>query len=196
MISENLRVLQAGMTIRSLPFRLAAAAAAARITSFRRDTDDATLKLSIQQDSVHDGVWILNQPMTFGGTPIKIAYTYTLQAGTAMDQKQFQQMYHSDGKEENTTVIVTNPADTLSMEVTFPTVPKRFPAEPSVRVEYRGTALPIGNFKCKFNHDKDANRCQLEMKDPPLDHEISIVWTLPESWDTSTSGPPPDKTQG
>jgi 3',5'-cyclic AMP phosphodiesterase CpdA len=188
LIKENLRVLEPPTKIRTLPFRLAAGAGTAKITNFRQDTDDATLKVTIQQDALHEGEWILKQEMMPGSPPITIAYSYSLQAGTAMDQKQYQQMYHSDGKEESSSVIVTNPADTLNMEVTFPTVPKRFPAVPSVRVEHLGTVIPVESFQCTFTYHKGPNRCELEMQNPPLDHQISIVWPLPESWDI---GQPP-----
>jgi 3',5'-cyclic AMP phosphodiesterase CpdA len=179
---ENLRVLESKKVICTLPFRLAAGSATAKIVNFHRDTEDAKLELPIQRDNLYEGEWVLKQPMTQASPPITISYTYTLQGGTAMDQKQYQEMYHSEGKEEYSSVIVTNPAESLYMEVSFPTAPKRFPAAPSVRVQHLGSVLPLESFHCKFDYNKGANRCQLEMKDPPLDHQISIVWTLPESW--------------
>ena len=188
MIKEDLRVLEPGRIIRTLPFRLGpAGAATAKIANFRRDTDDATLDVPILQEKLHQGEWILKQPMTQGSKPITIAYTYTLQAGTAMDQKQYLQMYHSEGREESTSVIVTNPADTLNMEVTFPNVPKRFPAAPVIRVVHLGMEIPLESFECSFEYHKGPNRFELKMQNPPLDHEISIVWPLPELWDTGAS---------
>jgi 3',5'-cyclic AMP phosphodiesterase CpdA len=189
LIKENLRVLEPKKVICTLPFRLAASSATAKIVNFHRDTEDATLELPIERENLYEGEWRLKQPMTQGSAPITIAYTYSLQGGTAMDQKQYQQMYHSEGKEEYSSVIVTNPAETLYMEVSFPTAPKRFPVAPTVRVQHLGTVIPIDSFHCQFDYNKGANRCQVEMKDPPLDHEISIVWTLPESWDGSTPAP-------
>jgi hypothetical protein len=68
------------------------------------------------------------------------------------------------------------------MEVNFPTIPKRFAVNPSVRVVHLGAEIALDTFKYKFEYDKDLNRCRLEMRNPPLDHEISIVWALPETW--------------
>ncbi len=183
LIKENLRVIEPGKMIRELPFRLAASSSTAKILDLVEKTVAAKLDLPVKQDNLYEGSWKLNQPMTERSAPVTIAYTYRLQGGTAMDQKQYRQMYHDEGKEESNSVIVTNPAEKLKMEMTFPGDPKHFPAAPSVRVEHLGTVIPTEDFKVTFEYDKDANRCTLEMKNPPLDHEISIVWTLPESWE-------------
>jgi 3',5'-cyclic AMP phosphodiesterase CpdA len=183
LIHKDLRVIDPGKVISELPFRLAAGSKTAKIVNLVETTDAAKLELPIMQDNLYEGLWKLNQPMIEKSAPITIAYTYTLQGGTAMDQKQYQQMYNCEGKEEGSSVIVTNPAESLKMEVTFPGPPKPFPAAPSVRVEHLGQVIPTERFDYTFAYDKDANRCALEMNNPPLAHEICIVWTLPESWD-------------
>jgi len=198
MIQDGFRVLDSHKIIQRVPLRISTPATGGKILSFRRDTDDAVEDLPVKQEQMYLGDWVLKQPLRQGSPPIKLAYTYSLTGGTAMDQKQHLAMYHAEGNEEYTSVIVTNPAESLDMEVIFPIVPKRFPAAPSPRIEHLGSVIPVDSFQIDFKYDKYANRCELHMRNPPLDHQISIVWPLPESWDIAVADPgaKPEKKDG
>lgn len=94
-------------------------------------------------------------------------------------------MYTSGKAEESTSVIISDPVGELRMEVNFPTIPRRFPATPAVRVTHLGGEIAPETLAHSFEYNRDLNRCTLEMRNPPLRHEISIVWQLPDEWPTS-----------
>ncbi len=182
LVKSNIRVAQPGKQINTLEFRIAASAAGAKILHVTPDTPDADLQLTLDQDHLCEGTWKLKKPISFESPPIKIAYSYVIKDGTAMSVKEYSKMYTSGSAEESTSVIITDPAGVLRMEVNFPTIPKRFPASPNVRVIHLGAEIALENLQYKFMYDKDLNRCTLEVWNPPLDHEISIMWQLPETW--------------
>lgn len=184
-IKQDIRVAEKHREIRELPFRLSTSSSTAKIRDFQPVTQYARLKPQIEQPTIIQGDWILSQPLTYNSHPITIGYTYTLEGGTAMSRKHFRDMYQTDAPpEESTTIIVTNPAENLQMEVNFP---DRFAAAPFVRVEYLGAVVPLDKFQYSFEYHKAANRWVLDMQDPPIEHEISIVWPLPELWDLLVS---------
>ena len=182
LVKSNIRVAHAGKQINVLKFRIAASAANAKILDVTPDTPDAELSVTTQQDHMCEGVWKLKRPLSFGSPPIKIAYSYGIRNGTAMSAEEYKAMYTSGSAEESTSVIITDPAEVLRMEVNFPTIPKRFPASPNVRVVHLGAEIALESLQYKFTYDKDLNRCTLEMWSPPLDHEIMIIWQLPDVW--------------
>jgi 3',5'-cyclic AMP phosphodiesterase CpdA len=182
LVKSNIRVAHAGKQINVLEFRIAASAANARIHDVTPDTPDADLSLTLQQDHLCEGLWKLRKPLAFQSPPIKIAYSYGIKDGTAMSADEYKAMYTSGSAEESTSVIIIDPTAVLRMEVNFPTIPKRFPASPSVRVIHLGAEVALEGLPHNFVYDEGLNRCTLEMRNPPLDHEIMIVWQLPEVW--------------
>jgi hypothetical protein len=182
LVKSNVRVATPGKQINTLEFRIGAGAKNAKIVDLTPDTPDADLNLTLKQPHMCEGAWKLKKPLLLGAPPIKIAYSYTVEHGTAMSVKEYAEMYTSGDPEESTSVIMTDPAESLRMEVNFPTIPKRFPASPNPRVVHLGAQIAIETLKYNFEFDKDLNRCTLVVWNPPLNHEISIVWTLPEVW--------------
>lgn len=87
LIKSNIYVAQPGKQINMLEFRITAGAKHAKILDVTADTPDADLSLTLQNDGLCEGVWELKEPLAFGGAPIKVAYSYTIQDGTAMSAK-------------------------------------------------------------------------------------------------------------
>ncbi|HME06515.1 MAG TPA: metallophosphoesterase [Bryobacteraceae bacterium] len=182
MVKSNFRVMEPAKRIKSLPFQIMASATTAKIRDLTPDTSDAELELEPIQDHLCKGIWKLKEALSHQSQPIKIAYSYSIVDGTAMSKSAYQSMYASGPPEEETSVIITDPVNVLRMEVNFPTIPKRFPARAKVRVVHLGAEVMLDPSQFTFEHDPDLNRWTLRMPHPPLDHEISIVWELPETW--------------
>jgi|HubBroStandDraft_1064217.scaffolds.fasta_scaffold43359_2 3',5'-cyclic AMP phosphodiesterase CpdA len=182
LVKSNLSVANPPKQINELKFFVSASAASAKIADVTPDTPDAILNLETQQDHLWQGTWKLKKTLEFRSVPIKIAYSYAIEHGTAMSVKEYHVMYTSGDAEEYTSVIIIETASVLRMEVNFPTTPKRFPVSPKVRVIHLGADIALKNLQHKFEHNEDLNRCILELWNPPLDHEVRIVWALPEVW--------------
>jgi 3',5'-cyclic AMP phosphodiesterase CpdA len=189
-VREKLRVAEPGKQIAVLPFRIRAGAASARIEDFVSLTSDAVPVEKIRQGGLLDGEWKLKNTLSYGDPPITIAYSHVLRQGTAMSVPHYEQMYKEKGREESTAVLVKDYAQHLHMEVHFPTTPRRFAVTPRVRVESLGVEVTPDPSKVTFLFDPTINRCILDVAQPPLDHSFSIVWELPEVWD-STDGSVP-----
>jgi 3',5'-cyclic AMP phosphodiesterase CpdA len=182
---EKLRVAERGKRIAAVPFRLFASAHSARIENFNPlplMANVADKVESISQDALREGVWRLKNSLEFGDAPITIAYTYELRQGTAMSVADYERMYQDKDYEESVTVPVKERAQHLHMEVHFPVNPRRFEVKPRLRIEAHGLEVAPDPKKVSFVPDEILNRCVLHMEDPPLEHRVSIVWTVPEDW--------------
>jgi 3',5'-cyclic AMP phosphodiesterase CpdA len=178
-IKQGLRIDQPGIKMHRLPLRVVAEASGAKIVEFRSRTEDATARLAARADAIIDGEWVLRVPLEHKSQPVTVAYSYTLQGGTAMSKADYTRMYMSGLAEESSSVAVMHPMESLRLEVAFPS---QFAGNPNVRVEHLGAIVPIEQLRHKFKHDPYTNRSELEVKRPPLDHIFSICWSLPDSW--------------
>ena len=99
----------------AVPLRVSSTVPGSKIANFQLETPYARLKLVASADRIIDGEAVLNEPLTFQGAPIKIAYSYTFLNGTAMSEVDYASMYsflpEKMGKERGAYFCRHNPAD-------------------------------------------------------------------------------------
>lgn len=180
-IKEGLRIEQPGKKMHTVELQASTSAPGARITDFQLLSSDGDLKIVASGETIILGEAVLKEPLTFDSAPIRIAYSYTLVGGNAMSQVEYASMYSSEqGKnEERTGLAIIHPTKTLKMEVHFP---DGFRTDARAYVEHLGQEISIAALRHRFEYDRDANRCELELQDPPLEHRIAILWSLPQTW--------------
>jgi 3',5'-cyclic AMP phosphodiesterase CpdA len=194
MLREDLTVNTEGTKAYRFPVRLSTDESGAKIENFTREpltTPTAQLQLNVHQDTLVDGDWIIDPPMVLGSPPVTINYSYVIKGCAAMSKPEFEKSRRPGPPEEWTAIVVNYTAQSLKIEVQFPTVPRRFETTTRVRVKQLGGEVQA-SAGYRLSHDKLSNRCVLEVTDPPLNHEIAVVWSLPDNWerDRAESDPP------
>ncbi len=177
---EHLRVERAGTVIKTLPFRVFTEAKGSKITDFWVDLKHGRVEKRVDSDTFMEGDFVLKEPLTFGGQDINQFYSYTVVGGTAMSIQGVRALY-SDGRDtERTSMVVTNPILVLEMELNLP---RGYPSVPKVVFEAHGAVIPGSQLNHSFEQvDISLNRWVLRVDNPPIDHSITLEWTVPETW--------------
>lgn len=176
---EGLRVETPGKIMKTLPLRIVSDAIGGKITDFDYDDQFVGVKFDATSESIVEGYFVLKSQMEYDSAEIDLSYWYLLRSGTAMCKEDLAKLYNPAREKEESGLIIVHPTRELKIEINFP---KKFKTTPEVAVEHLGIQVPIRQLNHKFRFDQALNRCELEMSNPPIDHRITIAWTVPPSW--------------
>ena len=178
-VRAGLRIMTPGKTIKSLPLRVFVEVPGAKISNFECDNPDVQTQLTVQTDTLIDGNFLLREPMAHCSPEITITFSYVVSGGTAMSKKDLAAMYPDGRDREGSIVTVVTPLGMLELELHLP---RRFPSSVEAGLEHLGVKIPMDGLPWSLEADKSLNRWTLKFKNPPLNHRISLNWTLPDRW--------------
>ena len=178
-VKEDLKVEQPGKSLNALPIRIISDVAGSKIVDFDFDRELAEVRFQAKTDTAIEGELVLRKPLNNQSAPIDLWYSYVVKDGTAMSQADLKRLYPLGHSTESTGGIVTQHTQRLILEVAFP---RQFSTNPSLSIEHLGAEISLPNGRCRMEYDKAVNRFRVEVDQPPLDHKVTVKWTLPPNW--------------
>lgn len=179
MAIEGLRVEERGKEIKSLPLRVISDVDGSKIVDFDYDRSSVEAHFLARTETAIEGEFVLKRPLISGSPPAGLWYSYVVKDGTAMSQKDLARLYPPGADGEGTGVIILRPTQLLTIEVLFP---HGFPTTPDFRIAHLGAEINPNSLRHRNDHDKVLNRYKLEVDSPPIDHHVTVKWTLPTDW--------------
>ena len=177
---EGLRLTDELKTLSAIPFLVVTTAPGSSIEDFGYEGPIRMARFTVKTPTIFEGAFVLNEPLRFDSAALSCSYWYSVPKGAAMTQADLARIgtdtYEASG------VRVLQPLDRLKLEVVFPSLPRRYPVNPRYHVVDQGQEVPLREIKCKWDYQAGLNRAILEVRRPPLLHEVEILWEPPPVW--------------
>ncbi|HLY62300.1 MAG TPA: metallophosphoesterase [Terriglobia bacterium] len=164
----------------NIAFGVGASAPNAAVTGFEYDQETVqSVDYKVNEKAKKEGYLILRNSIRQGSDPLDLWFTSETTGAICMRRADYQTFYPGNGtNQESVGMLVFHPIDKLTLIVEFP---RKYKVKPHPQViDQNGVEKGVESASSTFLEDRLANRFQLTVRKPLLQHTYKIVWQVPE----------------